>query len=222
MRTRASKLSRALAVAVVGLLVSACASHPQSDGVLRAPTSDERGAVDEDRRQPDGVLLDPGPLSPAPVARGDAQGIVALREPAGEDAVLELIEAFLEGWQRESLDALLSLTAPDAGLLDGPDHGHAALVESWRQRLRAHDYGRLEGADLVRPERIERWEYDELGSSRGPARPTAMRPGEVLLHAPLEITRVGGERVFGDVVVMILRRQSGHLRIAAYEETDGP
>ena len=78
-----------------------------------------------------------------------------------------------------SLDALLALTAPDAGLIDGPDHGHAALVESWRQRLRAHDYGRLAGAEVMLPEHIERWEWDELGPPPGPTRPPTMRPGEI-------------------------------------------
>jgi len=166
------------------------------------------------------VVLEPLPLSPPPVARGSARGVLALREPTGEDAVVELLRSFLEGWQHESLDALLALVAPDAGLLEGADHGHAALVDSWRQRLRAHDYGRLDGSDLVRPERIERWEWDELGMSQTPARPASMRPGDVFVRAPLEVTRVGGERVFGDVVVMILKRQNGHLRIAAYGEND--
>jgi hypothetical protein len=166
------------------------------------------------------VALDAPPLAPAPSARGNARGVVSLREPPGDDAVVELVEAFLDAWQRESLDGLLALTAPDAGLLDGAEHGHAALVESWRQRLRAHDYGRLEGEDLVRPERVERWEWDDLALPQAPSRPAAMRPGDVLVRAPLEVTRVGGERVFGDVIVMVLRRQTGHLRIAAYGEND--
>ena len=124
--------------------------------------------------------------------------------------------------ERESLEALLGLATADAGLIDGPDHGHAALVESWRQRLRAHDYGRLAGAEIVLPERIERWEWDELGTPPRPRDPTGMRPGEILVRAPLEVTRVAGERVFGDVLLMVLRRQDGSLRIAGYSEVDAP
>jgi hypothetical protein len=148
--------------------------------------------------------------------------VLALREPAGADAVVELVQAFVDGWTRESLDALLALTASDAGLLEGSDHGHAALVESWRQRLHAHEYVRLAGAEVVRPERIERWEWDELGVPPNPPRPAGMRPGELLVRAPLEITRIAGERVFGDVMTLVLRRQDGHLRIAAYAEGDAP
>jgi hypothetical protein len=219
MRTRGSKLCSQLAVVAV-LTAVACAGRPSNDVAARASSFDERDAGRERPREPDAVVLDPGPLAPAPVSRGSARGVLALREPAGDDAVVELLEAFLDGWQHESLDALLALAAPDAGLLDGADHGHAALVESWRQRLRAHDYGRLDGADLLRPERIERWDWDELGTAHAPPRPGAMHPGEMLVRAPLEVTRVGGERVFGDVVVMILKRQSGRLRIAAYGEAD--
>jgi hypothetical protein len=227
MRTRGSRLCSSLARGrfVLGLglgLVDAsvaCAGRPPTELSPLAPGSG--GASGRERpRAPDGVVVDPSPLSPPAVVRGSARGVVALREPAGDDAVVELIQAFLDGWQHESLDALLALAAPDAGLIDGSDHGHAALVESWRQRLRAHDYGRLDGADLVRPERIERWEWDELGTPQSPPRPVAMHPGEVLVRAPLEVTRVGGERVFGDVVVMILKRQNGRLRIAAYGEND--
>jgi hypothetical protein len=159
---------------------------------------------------------------PAASAHARAEGIVALREPSGADAVVEIVEGFLDGWSHDSLDALLALTTPDAGSLDGPDHGHATLVESWRQRLRAHDYARLAGAEIVRPERIERWEWDELGQPPAPARPNEMHRGDVLVRAPVEVTRVAGERVFGDVLTLILRRAEGRLRIAAYGESDAP
>jgi hypothetical protein len=171
-------------------------------------------------RAPDGVVLDPPPVLPAPLSRSSAQGVVSLREPPAHDAVVELVRTFLDGWQRESLETLLGLSTSDAGLIDGADRGHAALIESWRQRLRAHDYGRLAGTELVLPERIERWEWDELGAPNRPARPSGMKSGDILVRAPLEVTRVAGERVFGDVVVMVLRRQDGGLRIAGYGEVD--
>ncbi len=173
-------------------------------------------------RAPDAVVLDAPPVLPEPLSRSAAQGIVSLREPPRQDAIAALVQSFLDGWRRESLETLLGLATPDAGLIDGQDHGHAALVESWRQRLRAHDYGRLAGAEIVLPERIERWEWDELGTPPKPPRPSGMRSGEVLVRAPLEVTRVAGERVFGDVLMMVLRRQDGSLRIAGYSEVDAP
>ena len=230
MRIRESKLCRAKLVvtrltavralaAVASVWALAC-GHATPDAAMPSAVAELPSSTPA--REPDGVVIDPPSLLPAPVARDRARGVVSLREPSGHDAVVELVRAFLDGWQRESLEALLSLAAPDSGLIDGPDHGHAALVENWRQRLRAHDYARLAGAEMVNPEHIERWEWDELGAPAKPARPSTMRPGELLVRAPLEVTRVGGERVFGDVVMMVLRRQDGGLRIAGYSEVDAP
>ena len=185
-----------------------------------APSALQPAVAQPEVRAPDGVMVDAPPVFPPPLARDSARGVVALREPPAQDAVVELVRTFLDGWQRESLETLLGLVAPDAGLIDGPDHGHSALVESWRQRMRAHDYGRLAGAEMVLPERIERWEWDELGTPPKPPRPSGMRPGELLVRAPLEVTRIAGERVFGDVMMMVLRRQEGGLRIAGYSEVD--
>ena len=173
-------------------------------------------------RQPDGVVVDPPPLLPSAVAHVEARGVVSLREPAGSAAVSDLLEAFIEAWEHESIDALVALLAPDAGAIDGAEHGHTTLVETWRQRLRAHDYGRLAGTEVLRADRIQRWGWDELGAPETPARPAGMRPADVLVRAPLEVTRVAGERVFGDVMVMVLRREDGKLRIAAYGEIDAP
>jgi hypothetical protein len=96
------------------------------------------------------------------------------------------------------------------------------LIESWRQRLRAHPYGRLAGVELVRPERVERWESDDLGSPDAPPRPPDMRPGELYVRVPLEASRMAGERFFGDVIVLLVRREEGRYKIAAYGEADAP
>ncbi len=230
-KTRASKLSRparaiaratgaAAIVWVLGCGHAGAAPVAAPGSAIEPPRGDAsaRALV----RAPDGVVLDTPPVLPEPLARSAAQGVVSLREPPGQDAIAALVQAFLDGWRRESLETLLGLATADAGLIDGPDHGHAALIESWRQRLRAHDYGRLASAEIVLPERIERWEWDELGTPPRPPRPTGMRSGEVLVRAPLEVTRVAGERVFGDVLLMVLRRQDGSLRIAGYSEVDAP
>ncbi|HTB72171.1 MAG TPA: hypothetical protein VK762_02950 [Polyangiaceae bacterium] len=181
------------------------------------------GAIDRvPPRAPDGVVLDAPPVLPEPLSRSPAQGVVSLREPPGQDAIATLVQSFLDGWRRESLETLLGLATPDAGLIDGPDHGHAALVESWRQRLHAHEYNRLAGSEIVRPERIERWGWDELGTAPSPARPPAMHAGEELVRVPIEVTRIAGERVFGDVLTLIVKHQDGRLRIVGYGESDAP
>jgi hypothetical protein len=169
---------------------------------------------------PDGVVLE-GPASwPSPVARGEARGVVSLREAPAAGAVIELLQAFVDAWEHDSLDALSSLLTTDAGPLEGRARGRGALVESWRQRLRAHSYARFAGVELVRNERIQRWSESDLGAAGAPPRPPEMSPDEVFVRAPLEATRLAGERVFGDVFEMVLREQDGKLKIAAYREVD--
>jgi hypothetical protein len=179
---------------------------------------------------PDAVAIDPPAAVPEPASRANAGGVVALRVPVSRDAVAVLLRAFFDAWQRESVDDLAALLAPDAGPLEARAHGARALVEGWRQRMRAHEYGKLAGLEMVRPERIERWELDELGTEGAPPRVDA-RPGEVTVRAHVEVPSVGGDRLFGDAVVMVVRRDpvrtgageraEGVLRIAAYGEVEG-
>jgi hypothetical protein len=229
---RASRLCRALAghpAAVTTALLAA--SLFVGCGAARAPSVDvpalpsqlaPSGSADPPVRKPDGVVVEPPPALPTVAARAEARGVVALREPLGGDAVRDLVSSLIEAWQRESLDALTALLTTDAGPFESRGRGRSVLVEAWRQRLRAHPYGKLAGADLVRPERVEHWDLDELSAADAPARPPDMRPGEVYVRVPLEVTRIAGEKYFGDVIVLLLRREDGKYRIAAYGEVDAP
>jgi hypothetical protein len=147
-----------------------------------------------------------------------ARGVVALREPVSDDAVVHLVESLVDAWQRESLDGLLALVTPDAQNLEARGRPGTALADGWRQRLQTHEYKRLAGVELVRPEQIRRWDYDDLGAKGAPARPAEMRPGDVLVRVPVEVTHAAGEKLFGDVLVLVLRPSAAALRIAAYGE----
>ncbi len=179
-------------------------------------------------RRPDGVVIEPAPALPSPVLRAKASDVVSLREPVGRRAIVRVVRALVEAWQSESFDALVALLTVDAGPIDARGHGRGSLTESWRQRLHAHEYGRLAGMQLIREERIEYWDVDDLGGSAAPAAPldtrpplpADMRPGEILVRAPIDRTRVAGEKLFGDLLLLVLRREDGELRIAAYGEVD--
>jgi hypothetical protein len=123
-------------------------------------------------------------------------------------------------WQRGSLEALVALLTLDAGPMGARARGRGPLVEGWRQRLRAHEYARTAGLELVRPERIERWTWDELGAPGAPARPADMRPDELYVRVPVEVTQIAGEKLFDEVIVLELRREEGRYKIAAYGEAE--
>jgi hypothetical protein len=200
---------------VAGLPALALACSPPAPA-LQAPSA----SAEPPPRRPDAVVVEPPPAMPVPATHAEAHGVVALREPLSSDAVVDVVRALMGAWQRESLDALAALLTADAGPIEARGRGRAALVESWRQRLRAHAYRHLEGLQLVRPERIEHYAYDELGGPDAPARPAGMREGEVYVRVPLEIAQIAGERYFDDVIVLLLRREEGGYKIAAYGETE--
>jgi hypothetical protein len=207
------RVSKRFSAAAACLLTAACAAPSPA---LQAPSA----SAEPPPRRPDAVVVEPPPAMPVPASHAEAHGVVALREPLSSDAVADVVRALLDAWQRESLEALGGLLTNDAGPIEARGRGRAALVESWRQRMRAHPFRHLEGLQLVRPERIEHYGYDELGGPDAPARPPSMREGEVYVRVPLEVTQVAGEKYFDDVIVLLLRREEGGYKIAAYGETN--
>jgi hypothetical protein len=187
-------------------------AHPTVPSVTELPDAS---------RRPDGVMIEPPPALPAASLRADARGVVALREPMGGEAVREAVLAFFAAFVREDRAALEQMLTPDASPLDVPGRGaRSVLLVQWNQRMQAVEYGRLQGLEIVRPERIQRFEYDELGGAGEPARPVEMRPGDVFVRVPMEVSRVGPDRFFGETVLMVLRRSEGRFKIAAYGEVD--
>jgi len=155
---------------------------------------------------------------PATVTVADARGVIALRASLSADAIRDCVAALLDAWQRASLDALSGLLAEGAGPIEARARGPGALVEAWRQRLRAHEYRRLEGLDLVRLDRVEHYAFSELGGPDSPARPADMHPDEIYVRVPLEVTQVAGEKLFEPTIVLLVRAEHAAARIVAYGE----
>ncbi|HEV3189092.1 MAG TPA: hypothetical protein VGY54_01275 [Polyangiaceae bacterium] len=233
MWTRASKISKQSALrasvacvrlGVVSAILVACGGAQ----VAAADVAPAGSSPDASTRRPDGVVIEPTPALPSPVLRAKARDVVSLREPVGRQAIARVVQAVAEAWQSGSLDALVGLLTSDAGPIDARGRGRGSLKESWRQRLHTHEYSRLAGVQLIRDDQIEYWDVDELGESAQPAPrpdlrphiPPDMRPGEIFVRAPVDRTRIAGERLFGDVLLLVLRREDGELRIAAYGEIE--
>ncbi len=163
-------------------------------------------------------MLEPPPAIPQAVTVADARGVVALRASLSGDAIRDCVRDLLDAWQRASLDTLSSLLAEGAGPIEARARGPGALVEAWRQRLRAHEYKRLEGLDLARLDRVEHYAFGELGGPDSPARPADMHPDEIYVRVPLEVTQVAGEKLFEPTIVLLVRAEHGKARITAYGE----
>jgi hypothetical protein len=219
-KSRRSKISDgqrygAVAIGVAALFV-ACGQSPPLVATVSTATD-----LPDAARKPDGVLLDPPPALPSAVAHADARGVVALREPADVNAVRTFVTTFIAAFVREDLATLQSVLASDATTLDASGRApRQVILSDWLRRLQQLEYSRLEGVDVVLTQRIQRFDYDELGGPDDPPRPSMMRPGDTLVRAPIEVSRIGPDKFFGDVIVMVLRHDDTRYKIVAYEEID--
>ncbi len=164
-------------------------------------------------RRPDGVVIEPPAALPVAVDRAPASGVVALREPLADKEVEEVVRAYLRAFEREDVDALVQLLAQEAVPL-GRAGSKAQLVELWRTKIKNFEYQRLAGVEIARFAQIEKFGYEALAISGGPQRPAEMRPGDVYVRVPIATPRVGADQLFGDVLILLLRREDGHLHIA--------
>ncbi len=201
------------------LLLVGCAGPLGSAGLGEGPAAEVSPELIGHRQSI--IVVESPPALPSPVDHADARGVVALRQPLGRDALRDLCLAVVDAWQHESLDQLVQLLTSDAGPIEARSRGRGPLIEGWRERLHAHEYRRLAGVNLVRPERIERYAWDDLSVPDAPERPVQMQPDELYLRIPIEVTRAAGERLFGDMMLLLARREDGKYKISAYGEADG-
>jgi hypothetical protein len=48
-----------------------------------------------------------------------------------------------------------------------------------------------------------------------------MRPGDLYVRVPIATPRVGSDQLFGDILVLLLRREEGRLKIAGQADETG-
>jgi hypothetical protein len=142
-----------------------------------------------------------------PVERAPAEGVVALKEGASDAAIRASVSAFFDAFAAHDVEALDRSLSRGARHLDA--HGGSSfqvLVDELLRRLRLFE---ANGVDAVRIERIDRFFFRDLGEAGARLRPSDMRPDDVLVRAHLLLPRPSGERLFGDVVVLLLRWEEG-------------
>ncbi len=203
---RAARVATGAGVALAAALVVGC-------GGGGFPTVTE---LPKEPRRPDGVVLEPAATLPAPVERSDTDvPLVALHEPLDDRALGALVRRYFHAWEREDLEALGRLLSPDATLLG---HSGGRPIETFRARLRRYEYQRIAGLEPARLDRLERHRYADLEARQ---RPREMREGDVLVRVPVLVARVGGDPLFGDTLVLLVRREDEGLRVAGVGEEPG-
>jgi hypothetical protein len=171
-------------------------------------------------RRPDGVALDPPPARPPATDRAPASGIIALREPLADKDVEDVVRAYVRAFEREDIEALRQLLAQDAAPI-GRTGGRQQLLDLWTMRMKNFEYQKLAGTEVARYSKIERHTFETLGAPGSPPRPPEMRPGDLYIRVPIATPRVGSEQLFGDVLILLLRREDGRLKIAGQADENG-
>jgi hypothetical protein len=165
-------------------------------------------------RRPDGVALEQPPAMPSALDRAPATGVVALREPLADKDVEEIVRAYLRAFEQENDKALDGLLAAEAAPLGRPGTNRVHLLELWRTKIRNFEYQRLAGLEVARISQIEKHSYDLLGQPGSLPRPPEMKPGDLYVRVPIVTPRIGSEQLFGDILVLLLRREDGRWKIA--------
>lgn len=195
---------------LLGVLPASCASA--------APLETRTGA--EVKRKPDGVLLEPSPAVPTPVERAQARGVVALKPPLSIEDVRTIVKQLMRGFENEQFDIINQLLLPDA--TDFFTHVTLPQIQQrLRERFQKLEYQKMRGVEVAHLERAELREYDDLPPAGPRSRPPEMNPGDILVRIPMTAPLSNGERLFDDVLVLMLRRDpKSQLKIASMGETN--
>jgi hypothetical protein len=209
---KSKRCNHALAL---GVALAACACSAASRDANVTAVS-----IPDAPRKPDGVVVDPPPAMPDVTEHAQPGGVVALREPLADEAITSVVRAMFRAFAHEDGDALAALLTSDAEPLGLGARGHArgSLLDQWRTRLRNLPYDRLGNREVARLDQLERWSYAELDAAGPIDRPSEMRPGDVLVRVPLAITHIDSEQLFGDVALLLLRREGQAFKIAGEAE----
>lgn len=206
-RTRGERAATDAALALTLCMLGACA-RPVLETATELPKTP---------RSSPGVLIElPPTFPPVRDVATIGAGAVALRAPPDVQDAEELVSAYVRAFVREDEQALAALLTEDAAPLP-PARGR--LIEVFRTRLRNFDFTRLAGLEVARLGAMELVPYDALAAEAGGAslrRPDTMKPGDVLIRVPMDATSSAstGESLFGEVLVLVVRRVEGRLRIA--------
>jgi len=166
-------------------------------------------------RRPDGVVVDPSAELPLGEDAADApSALVALKPPLPDKAARGVIAAFFRAITSENLEALADLLTSDANAPSRNRAGSTSMVDHWRARIRHFHYRMLANDLLYQDEDLETYRFDDLEilAPGRPSRPPEMAKSDLLVRVPMLVVRAG-DRVFGDEMIFVLRRERERFHI---------
>jgi hypothetical protein len=167
------------------------------------------------------IAVDPAPeLPPSSDSAKTHEPVLVLYPPLPEKAVHTIISAFFSSIANEDMDALAALLTADASATGKARGAAPSLLDYWRARMRRYSYRKIATDLIYNAVEVEIYRYDDLDAVRPgrPIRQPTMIRSDVLVRVPIATARVGHDRLFGDEILFVLRRDQGVLRIREVSE----
>jgi hypothetical protein len=206
------------ALAVAGL-VAACPGCRQPSGIGPVfPTASELPPVP---RRTDGVAIDPAPeLPPSSDTAMTRDQVAVLRPPLPEKMALAVVSSFFRSVTTEDAEKLAALLTIDATATTRSRSAASPMLDYWRARMRRLAYRKLTAETAYIAAQVEIYRYEDLAVARAgrPVRPPTMMRSDLIARVPIATARAGNDRLFGDEIVFLLRREQDNLRIREVTE----
>ncbi len=173
-----------------------------------------------ERRQPDGVTVDPATGFGAPQRVSHAaEGVVLLRTPPEDRVVLKVVTNFLEAVTREDVEAARGLMTSDCHQLDPERGARENAINTWARRFARLDYTPLESLQfydvndfrlLRNDDFVAEWPA-QLGDLAANGLPPSERTeaSDVLVVVPISLPNSRQGRLLGPTLSFLLRRNDG-------------
>lgn len=209
------RLARASSFLTLSLGLSACGGASGAGFV----TASE---LPREPRRPDGVVVDPETVLPAPQTAVPSDiGLATLRPPLDERLAREITRAFFRAIATEDLPALASLLTESASFRSPSGGERRGALEVYRARAARFDYFPLVLSTIFDEASVEIYRSTDFGAetSLPVARPHDLEPTDIVLRVPITTTHTQAGRVLGDEILLIVRRDDqGVVRIRAIVE----
>ncbi|HQP34459.1 MAG TPA: hypothetical protein PLI95_04760 [Polyangiaceae bacterium] len=214
-------MRRLVVVVLLAAPLAGAVIAPSACTLQRSATFATASALPSVPRRPDGVAVDLQGTPPPTVARGKtSSGWVTLLEPADASGAVSAVRAFFEAVSREDGAGLREVLTRDAlwfapsGNPTGAGAGSPA-EQVWDRRFGKFDYRATGPEPVYRETSMELYAPRDLQDVEGerPARPVMMEEQDLLVRVPIEVRKVGQDRVFGDEILFLVRRTAEGFRV---------
>jgi len=166
-----------------------------------------------------GVAVDPLAVLPRPVdtAKG-SDAVTTLRTPLPTEAVAGLVHRYFEAYHARSsqpIEGDLDDVIVDLRELAGGvgDRAKMYWVVDFTQKVKSLPYDQVDVEQMYRSQDVEVYARETLGQPGRPPRPNAMGADDVLVRIPIATPRLGADVLFGDDILLLLRRQGSVYKI---------